>query len=329
MISENMPFRLKPAGKDYLWGGERLNDDFAKGIALNPLAETWECSTHPHGISIVDSGRFKDRLLSEVLKEHPEFLGRHAEGKNNFPVLIKLIDAKKDLSVQVHPDDQYAFKHENGQNGKTEFWYVLDAVRDAHIIYGLHHDCDRNTIRKSIEDGTFEYYLQKIPVKQDDLFLIRAGTIHAIGAGTLIAEIQQSSDLTYRLYDYNREGKNAQKRELHIKKALDVADLKAMQEPQQPMRVLNYSAGCAVELLARCEYFQVERVLINTERIRSMVSYQTDDLSFKVLLCVGGCGIVGFGNQSLPFFRGDCIFVPANSVELKLHGRAQLLSIRC
>lgn len=325
----NKPFLLLPAGKDYLWGGSRLNDDFSKGIDMSPLAESWECSTHPNGMSTIGSGLYFGRFLKEILLERPEYLGKHSMQKGDLPVLIKLIDAKKDLSVQVHPDDEYAKLYESGQNGKTEFWYILDATKNAHIIYGFHHECTKTTIENSVSDGTLEYYLQKIPVKRDDVFLIESGTVHAIGAGTLVAEIQQSSDLTYRLYDYNRLDNNGKKRELHIQKALDVADLHAAPEPQQPMRVLKYSPGCAIELLERCRYFQVERMLINTERIRKMVTFQTDDLSFRVLLCIGGCGSISFANDSLNVFKGDCIFVPANSVEIKIHGKMQLLSVSC
>ena len=327
--TENKPFLLGPIGKDYLWGGTRLNDDFAKEIDMHPLAETWECSTHPNGMSSVMSGEFSGRLLKDILAEHPEYLGRHSEHFGDLPVLIKLIDANCDLSVQVHPDDNYAKNKENGQNGKTEFWYILDATKDAHIFYGFHHDCTKQTIKSSIENGILEYYLQKISVKKDDVFLIHAGTVHAIGKGLLVAEIQQNSDLTYRLYDYNRVDKEGMKRELHVEKALDVANLNAIPEPRQPMRVLKYSPGCAVELLERCRYFQIERMLINTERIRKMVSLQTDDLSFKILLCIGGCGSISFDNEHLNLFRGDCVFVPANSRKFKLHGRAQLLSVSC
>lgn len=325
----NLPFLLLPTGKDYLWGGSRLNDDFSKGIDMSPLAETWECSTHPNGLSLIGSGMYLGRSLKEVITKRPDYLGKHSSSKPDLPILIKLIDAKKDLSVQVHPDDKYASLHEKEQNGKTEFWYILDATKDAHIVYGFHHDCDRRTVESSIKSGTLEYYLQKVPVKRDDVFLIKSGIVHAIGAGTLVAEIQQSSDLTYRLYDYNRLDNKGNKRELHIKKALDVANLHASAEPQQPMRVLQYSPGCAIELLERCRYFQVERMLINTERIRKMVSFQTDDLSFKVLLCIGGCGSVSFDNESFNVFKGDCVFVPANSVEIKIHGRMQLLTVSC
>lgn len=324
------PFLLKPAGKDYLWGGNRLNDDFSKGMDLSPLAETWECSTHPDGPSTVASGEHEGKLLSQVLKEHPEYLGTHPRTEGELPILIKLIDAKKDLSVQVHPDDAYAMEHENGSLGKTEMWYVLDASKDAKLIYGFYHDMDKQVLRNSLERGTVEKYLQKVKIKKDDVFYIESGKVHAIGAGALIAEIQESSNLTYRMYDYNRIDKNGEKRQLHIEKALDVADLKGSAEPRQPMRVLKYQPGCALELLCRCKYFQVERQLINTERCRQMADFQTGSNSFQVLLCTRGCGVLfGEDGEFINFFKGDCIFIPANSIPMKLHGKAQLLKVSC
>ena len=323
------PFLLKPCGKDYLWGGSRLNDDFSKGIDMTPLAETWECSTHPDGPSTVASGTFVGQKLSDVLKAHPEFLGTHPKISGELPILIKFIDAQKDLSVQVHPSDEYARTHEGGQLGKTEMWYVLDAAKDAKLVYGLHHDTDEDDIRSSIADGTVEKYLQKVPIKKDDLFYIEAGTIHAIGAGALVAEIQESSNLTYRLYDYDRVDKNGRKRELHIDRALEVANLKASAEPRQPLRVLKYRPGCVSELLCRCKYFEVYRMIVNTERCRDLVGYQADGSSFRVLLCTDGCGCIYFGEyDSIGFFKGDCIFVPANSVKLRIHGQAQFLDVR-
>lgn len=323
------PFMLKPCGKDYLWGGSRLNDDFSKEIDMIPLAETWECSTHPDGPSTVASGEFTGQTLSDVLKSHPEFLGTHPKTSGELPILIKFIDAKKDLSVQVHPTDEYASKHENGQLGKTEMWYVLDATKGAKLVYGLLHDTDKVVFRKSIKDGTVEKYLQKVPIKKDDVFYIEAGTIHAIGAGALVAEIQENSNLTYRLYDYDRVDKNGKKRELHIDKALEVASLKASAEPRQPLRVLKYRLGCASELLCRCKYFEVYRMIVNTERSRGLVGYQADSSSFRVLLCTDGCGCIYFGgNESIGFFKGDCIFVPANSAKLRIHGQAQFLDVR-
>lgn len=322
----NYPFILRPSGKDYLWGGQRLNTEFEKQIDLDPLAETWECSTHPDGPSIVKTGDFKGQTLSKVISDNPHFLGaRHSEDKA-LPILIKFIDAKSDLSVQVHPDDEYASVYEGGQLGKTEMWYVLDATKDARLVYGLKKDCTKEQIRESIEKGKLSNLLQSVKVNKDDLFFIEAGTIHAIGAGCLIAEIQENSNLTYRLYDYDRVGKDGKKRELHIDKSLKVANLKSSSEPKQPLRVLKYRPGVAKELLSRCKYFEVYRMLVNTER-RQSVTYASDNLSFRVLLCIKGCGVLKFEDQSLEFFKGDCIFVPADSVEIKIHGHAHYLDI--
>ena len=324
------PFLLIPAAKDYLWGGNRLNDDFGKGIDLSPLAETWECSTHPDGPSIIANGRYRGQKLTDVLKKTPELLGKHSMALGELPILIKFIDAKQDLSLQVHPNDEYAQKNENGQLGKSEFWYVLDATKDARLIYGFHHDVECEALRKSILEGTVEKYTQKLPVQKGDMFYIEAGTVHAIGAGSLIAEIQENSNLTYRMYDYNRIDKNGNKRELHLDKALAVANLKKIEEPGRALHILRYGKGCSSEILCRCKYFQVERLLVNTERCRSLVDFQTDSLSFRVLLCIGGCGSLHFNeNQSLHFFKGDCIFVPASSVPIKIHGDAEFLKVSC
>ncbi|MCD7886925.1 MAG: mannose-6-phosphate isomerase, class I [Clostridiales bacterium] len=323
------PFLLSPVGKDYLWGGNRLNEDFAKGIDLHPLAETWECSTHPDGLSVVASGEFQGQTLRDVLREHPEFLGTHPKAAECLPILIKLIDAKQDLSVQVHPDDAYAREHENGSLGKTEMWYVLDATRDAKLIYGFYHDTDEETIRRSLADGTVEKHLQKVPIRKDDVFFIPAGQVHAIGAGALIAEIQESSNVTYRLYDYDRVDKNGTPRALHIDRALEVADLSGSGQPRQPMRVLRFQPGAAIELLCRCKYFEVSRVLLNTERVRKMVQLQAGSNSFQVLLCTEGCGMFFWEGETLPFYKGDCLFLPARSVPLRLHGAAQLLKVNC
>ena len=190
----NKPFLMRPSGKDYLWGGSRLNDDFEKKIDLNPLAETWECSTHPEGPCYAVGGAFDGVELAEVNRRCPQYLGQRHKGLRELPILVKFIDAKKDLSVQVHPSDEYAQKYENCQFGKSEFWYVLDASRDARLVYGFRRDCDEETVRKAIENGTIGKCLQQIPVKKDDLFFIEAGTIHAIGAGMLVAEIQENRD---------------------------------------------------------------------------------------------------------------------------------------
>lgn len=328
----NSPFLLRPSSKDYLWGGNRLNTEFAKDIDMQPLAETWECSTHPDGPSLVASGIYEGWSLIDVLNEHPEYIGTHPDTKGELPILIKFIDAKSDLSVQVHPDDEYARQREGQPRGKTEMWYVLDAKEGASLIYGLKQTTDEQVIRRAINEGTLGRYLQKVSVKKDDMFYIEAGTIHAIGAGTLIAEIQESSNLTYRMYDYDRQDKHGNKRELHIDKALEVANLEGMSEPRQPIRVFKYNQGIARELLTRCKYFEVYQMVVNTER-KQKVTYQSDELSFRVLLCINGCGSISYNNdngtkESLNIFKGDCLFVPAISTEINIHGQMKFLEVR-
>ena len=326
-MDERLPLLLRPSGKDYLWGGRRLNDEFEKGIELSPLAETWECSTHPDGPCYVAQGDYRGQTLAQVLHRHPEFLGRRHRGEDTLPILIKFIDAKQDLSVQVHPSDEYARERENGQLGKMEMWYVLDAGRDARLVYGLRQAMTKEALRRAIQDGTVMKALQKVPIHKDDVFFIPSGTIHAIGAGALVAEIQENSNLTYRLYDYDRVDRDGRKRALHVDKALEVADLRVTPAPVQPMRVLKYRQGAASELLCRCKYFEVYRMLLNTER-RQIVRYRADELSFRVLLCVNGCGTINYEGGSMPFYKGDCIFVPADSQTLTLHGQAQFLDVR-
>lgn len=321
---------MSPVSKDYLWGGTKLKEEFSKTIEETPLAESWECSTHPDGINIVKDGIFAGKDLRTVLIEHPEFLGTHPKTKDELPILIKFIDAKEKLSVQVHPDDDYARKYENGSLGKMELWYVVDAKPDAELIYGFHRDVDKEIVQNSLEKGTIEKYLQKIRVKKDDIFFIEPGTVHAIGEGILIAEIQESSNLTYRLYDYDRRDKNGKKRELHIDKALEVINYKGGVQPRQPMRFLQYAPGCATEFLCRCQYFQVERMLINNKDIKNEFFIETGSNSFQVLLCLEGeAALIDDLGDNLRFKKGDCIFIPADSVRLKLRGKAQIIKVGC
>ena len=328
-MSRPVPFLLHPAAKDYLWGGTRLNDDFSKHTACETVAETWECSTHPDGVSIAASGEWIGMPLDEILRTHPEYLGDHAHGSTVLPVLVKLIDAKRDLSVQVHPDDKFARANENGQNGKTEMWYVMDAEPDTRIAYGLHHMISKERFREAVEAGTVEKYLQFIPVRKNDLFFIPPGTVHAIGAGCLVAEIQQSSNLTYRLYDYNRTDRWGNKRTLQLEKGLAVANLDAIPEPRQPMRLLRYSEGTASEQLCRCRYFQVERVLVNTEQHREMATFCPSAESFEIFLFLNGCGSMFCRDSMLQFFKGDCVFVPAGTADIQMHAQTMFLRIRC
>lgn len=320
------PFLLQPACKEALWGGQKLKEHFGKQADLDNIAESWECSTHPEGPSTVTTGEHKGMLLTEVLQKYPEYLGTHPRSKGELPILVKFIDARQKLSVQVHPDDEYAKLYERGQLGKTEMWYVLEADKDAELIYGFYSDMDSVAVRQSLANGTIEKYLQKVKVQQDDVFYIPAGTVHGIGAGNLIAEVQESSNLTYRLYDYDRTDKQGQKRELHLEKALAVADLKG----QQPPRVLRYTPGCATEFLCRCKYFQVERLLLNTEDKKKLAELYTGSNSFQALLCIDGAGqLVMSDGEKLTYTKGSCIFIPANAGNLQLCGKTQFLKISC
>ena len=321
------PMVLTPFVSETVCGGRRLIDEYSVVTDKRNAAEAWVMSAHKNGSSTVANGEFAGETLREVYLAHPEIGGKNCAGFSDFPVLIKFIDAAADLSVQVHPTDAYAQEHENGQLGKTEMWYVLDAGRDAKLVYGLKQNCTKAEMRRAIADGTVMKYLQKVPIHKDDLFFIQAGTVHAIGAGALVAEIQENSNLTYRLYDYDRVGKDGKKRELHIDKALDVANLKSSAEPRQPLRVLKYRQGVASELLTRCKYFEVYRMIVNTER-RQKVHYRADGIAFRVLLCVNGCGTISYDGGSITFYKGDCIFVPADSETLSIHGQAQFLDVR-
>lgn len=323
---QTTPFLLEPVGKDYLWGGERLKTTYNKQLPLTPLAETWECSTHPDGCSVVASGLYKGKTLRSVLQAHPQYLGTYANSDGELPILIKLIDAKKDLSVQVHPDDAYAKQYENGQNGKTEMWYVLDAEEQSSLVYGFRQEMTPERLRQSLADGTLEQDLQKVSVSKNDVFLIEAGTVHAIGAGIVLAEIQQSSNLTYRLYDYNRIDANGNKRPLHVEKAVVTVDYHQKPLPEQKRTVWE-KEGYTEELLCTCPYFQVKRFVLR-ENCAACAKGISTAHTFAVLLCIDGSGTLQYGTDArLSFQKGQCIFLPAHTTIEQVGGSADLLFV--
>ncbi len=315
--------KLIPAGKDYLWGGTRLREEYGKKINLNPLAETWECSTHPDGQSLVANGRFSGSALAEVLKEHPEYLGSKCVGCD-MPILVKFIDAKQDLSVQVHPDDEYARKNES-DNGKTEMWYVMDAAEGASLVYGFEHPVTEKMLREAVDKGTLGKHLHKVKIKKGDLYYVPAGTVHGIGAGTLLAEIQESSNVTYRMYDYDRIDKNGKKRELHFDKAVEVMDMGIAPDTSQKARLVHYYPGCSREMLCRCQYFEVEKVCVTYG-----FSFSVLDTSFQIILCLAGEGGLEAGtDKPVRFAKGDCLFLPAGIGRCYVFGKAEMIKIRC
>ena len=217
------PFLLKAPVKDYIWGGTKLRELFGKESDTERLAESWELSCHPDGECIIDGGEFGGIKLSDFISAHPEAVGSSFKSGDSFPVLVKLIDAKNDLSVQVHPCDEYAHKYEN-DNGKTEMWYIISADQGAELVYGFKEKITKDEFRRAVEDNTLMDKVNRVPVRQGDVFFIEPGTLHAIGKGILIAEIQQSSNVTYRVYDYGRLGADGKPRQLHIEKALEVTN---------------------------------------------------------------------------------------------------------
>ena len=228
------PLLLSPAFKDYIWGGNRLKRDWGKRTDMTPLAESWELSCHEAGLSVIAEGAYAGRTLGEYLAEHPQDAGTKAQNAGAFPLLIKLIDAAGPLSVQVHPDDAYAREFEHSL-GKSEMWLVLDASEGAGIYYGFKRETPLAEMRAAIENNTLTELLNWVPAKTGDCFFIPAGTVHAIGAGLMVAEVQQSSNLTYRVYDYGRVGADGRPRDLHIDKALAVAR-RAAERPRRPDR---------------------------------------------------------------------------------------------
>lgn len=317
--------KLTPTGKDYLWGGTRLREEYGKKIDLTPLAETWECSIHPDGPSYVKNGEFKGMTLAEVLKQHPEYIGTKVKN-GELPVLVKFIDAKKDLSVQVHPNDEYAGKYEH-QNGKTEMWYVIDTEEGASLIYGFQHKVTPEILKKAVETGTLDKHLQKVKVHKGDVFYVPAGTVHGIGAGILVAEIQESSNVTYRVYDYNRVDKSGKKRELHFDKALQVMDMGVTPEAKQKPRLVKHYPGCSRELLCRCKYFETERI-----QVTKGFSFSVMDNSFQVLMCIDGYSQVetmDTEQKPVRLCKGETVFLPAGIGRCVVVGDATVLKIRC
>ena len=312
------PLRLVPAFKDYLWGGQRLKTEFGKKTELIPLAESWELSCHEAGLSVIESGAYAGKTLRDYLQENPSHLSHLADGKTEFPLLIKLIDAEQMLSVQVHPDDEYARRVENS-SGKTEMWYVVSAKSGAGIYYGFWEDITKNEMAQAIATKTLTEKLNWVEAGEGDVFYIPAGTIHAIGAGLLIAEVQQSSNVTYRLWDYGRVGADGKQRELHIDKGLDVT-VRERRGPTLPYQPDREVPGGRIRHLVRCERFCVDAI-----HLCGLIEEYAGERSFVSLLCLEGEGALLWGENAMPLKKGDSVFVPAGMGLFKLAGMMKIL----
>lgn len=293
-------YKLVPEYKDYLWGGEKLKTDYGKQTDKTPCAESWELSLNSHGLTKVEDGK----TLTEVLT--PEKTGKNCEKFEFFPVLIKFIDAKQNLSVQVHPSDDYALKYENSY-GKTESWYIVEAEEGAGIYCGFKRDTNKEEFLQSLASGEVENLLNFIPVKKGDCYFIPSGTVHAIGAGCLILEIQQNSDLTYRVYDYNRRGADGKLRELHVDKAVKVINFNKY-EPKL------FASGENPRVITECDYFRSRELVLNggfTEKNAN---------SFTCVTVTDGSGEIS-GEK---FVKGDSFFVCADT-EYTLKGTGKVI----
>ena len=318
--------KLGPSYKDYLWGGKRLYEQFGKDNRDNKehiIAESWEVSAHQAGPSVIVEGNHAGMLFTEYLEK----IGKDAWGWKcqpfeRFPMLIKLIDATKALSVQVHPDDAYAMSVENDY-GKNEMWYVLDAEPDAGLYLGFNKDVSLEECKERIEAGTLTEVLNRIPVKKGDVIFVKAGTVHAILEGLLILEIQQSSNATYRLYDYDRVDNQGNRRPLHLEKAFDNMERTAYMYEPIPAGKQESGKGYIKQLLGECKYFTATLYEVEYKAELSL-----DEASFSALVFIDGKGDISIGEKKCKFLPGDSFFVPAGKKALEIEGKCKFVLSR-
>lgn len=313
------PMKMKPVFKDYLWGGDRLVREYGKDTDVYPVAESWEISCHPDGQSVVGNGEFAGQTLAGVLGRHPRMLGAACARGAPFPILVKLIDAAQGTSLQVHPGDAYARKSE-GQAGKNEMWYVLDAEPGTSLTIGCSSPVSRDALKTGIENGTILEIVHTVPVKPGDCFLIPAGMVHAIGEGALLAEIQQNSNITYRMYDYKRRDAAGNLRELHIEKAVEVADTGLKAENRTDTARPRQYDGYSSTPLAPWQWFKT--FLLDIQSHAVLISGSN---TFSCILAVGGELRLQWGEKQLLLRKGESVFIPAGMGEYTLSGSGKAL----
>ena len=304
--------KLEPVFKDYLWGGNKLVKEYHKNSQSAILAESWELSCHPDGQSVITNGKEAGKTLATYIKTYgKEILGYHCRRFEEFPILIKFIDAKEALSIQVHPSNEYALRNE-GQYGKTEMWYVADCEEDAFLYYGFAREIGKEEFKQRIRENTLLETLNEVPVQKGDVLLIEAGTIHAIGKGIIIAEIQQNSNVTYRVYDYGRVGVDGKQRDLHLDKALAVTN-----------RIPIKRKSCNPHV-ADCNYFTVDKLSLDGIRMKKMSGFITQDSFFSILILEGE-GFIRCREEQVIFCKGDSLFLTADSGEYEIEGKCEAL----
>ena len=313
------PLKLRPCYKQYLWGGERLKREYGKTDAPTITAESWELACHRDGMSVIDGGPLDGKTLLDL--DRTALWGTDCKD-GEFPILVKLIDAAKDLSIQVHPSDRTA-KPKLGECGKAEMWYIVDCEPQSFLYLGFKRRITREELIGRAADGTICQVLNKVPVARGDVFYILPGTVHAIGAGILIAEIQQNSNTTFRIYDYGRRDINGRPRPLHLDRAAEVISF----EPIIPEECRANSAvsfpGFTMTEMFSCRHFRAYRV-----DVRGDVSLSCDGRSFQHLLCVEGEGEIVLAGKAFPFRSGESYFLPAALGGYKIKGKCRALLTR-
>ncbi len=312
--------KLEPVFKDYLWGGTKLREIYNKRCEYDNIAESWELAAHKEGSSIVASGKYKGRTFSDYLENAGKsVLGWKAENAAHFPILIKFIDAKEQLSVQIHPDDEYAL-HNEKQLGKNEMWYIMDCDDEAYVYLGLNKELRREEVKKRIENKEIQKDLNKVRVKQGDVIFVESGTIHAIGKGIMICEIQQNSNCTYRVYDYDRVDKYGKKRELSLDKAMQVLRTEARDDSISIGYEKEIHEGYSSQTLVRCKYFECTKYEVD-----DYMQLSIDEASFRSIIVIDGEGTISDGEELFSYNTLDSFFVPASKKSIGIRGKSVLL----
>ncbi len=315
------PLILKAPLKDYIWGGTKLRDEFGFMSELERVAEAWVVSCHEDGKCEVLNGEMAGKTLSEVLNIWGKTaLGDICEGFDSFPILVKLIDARDRLSVQVHPSDDYARRVE-GDNGKTEMWYVVDCDEGAKLVYGFNRAITKDEFSRRIKDNTLDEVLNYVNVHKGDIFFIKSGTVHAIGKGILIAEIQENSNVTYRVSDYGRLGADGKPRALHIDKAVEVASLEPSSVPYGDVgsTELSKDGKLSIRELASCEYFTAKAIRLDDAEITVPAGK-----GFASLVVLNGEVTLDCCGEGYSLKKGESVFIPAG-LDFKVGGSCELL----
>ncbi len=314
------PIKLKPFVSETIWGGKKLIEEYGVETEKANAAEGWMLSCHEAGSSIAVNGEFSGKRFADVIKENPSLCGSNASNFEDFPILIKFIDARDDLSVQVHPTKEYCEKTGRGQS-KTECWYIIDCDEDAQLLLGFADEISPDEFKKAIENNTLTDKVGKVKVNKGDFFFIESGTLHAICKGILLAEVQESSNTTYRIYDYDRRGKDGKPRELHVSDAVAVTALKKYSQPSFCKADKLYTE--AKTMLADSPLFKVWK-----DNIDGVFADKADEKSFVSLLVLDGNGSLDCCGESVSLKKGDSWFIPANSGEYEISGTLEILETR-